>query len=70
MKIKKERFSVACSRCRQNLKFGDFTWSLYRVPQEYVVESVLHVQHDYLCSFKPMISLFCAVVVAIAVVKS
>ena len=27
-KTENERFSVACLRCRQNLKFGDFTSSL------------------------------------------
>ena len=31
MKIEKERFSIPCSRCRQNLKFGNFTSSLCRV---------------------------------------
>ena len=46
--IENERFSVACSHFRQNLKFGDFTFSLCRGPQKYLLKSVLHVQHDYL----------------------
>ena len=51
MKTENERFSVACLCCRQNLKFGDFTSSLCRGPLRYLLKSVLHVQHDYLCSF-------------------
>ena len=31
-KIENERFSVACSRCRQNLKFSDMTSSSRREP--------------------------------------
>ena len=37
------RFSVACSRCRQNLKFGGFTSSLCRGSQKYLLKSVRHV---------------------------
>ena len=70
MKIENERFSFACSLCRQDLKFGNFTSSSRKVPQECVLESVLHVQHDFLSSFEPMRSLFCGVVVTVAVVKS
>ena len=50
LKIENERFSVACSRCRQNLEFGDFTSSLCRVPQKYELKCLPQVQHDYLCS--------------------
>ena len=32
MEVENERFSVACLRCRQNLKFGDFTSLLCRGP--------------------------------------
>ena len=46
--IENERFSVACAHFRQNLKFDDFTFSLCRGPQKYLLKSVLHVQHDYL----------------------
>ena len=31
-----------CLRCRQNLKFGDFTSSLCRGPHTYLLKSVLH----------------------------
>ena len=48
--IENERFSVVCSRCRQNLKFDDFTSSLCRWPHKHLLKSVLHVQHDYLRS--------------------
>ena len=49
LKTENERFSVAiaCSHCRLNLKFGDFTSSLSRVTQRYELKSVPHVQHDY-----------------------
>ena len=60
VKIEKERFSVACSRCRQNLKFGNFTSSLCWVPQESVLKSVLHVQRDHWCSFNQWYHCFSA----------
>ena len=47
MKIEKKRLSVADSRCRQNVKLGDFTSSLHKGPQKYLVKSVLFVQQDY-----------------------
>ena len=47
--IENERFSVACLRCHQNLKSGDFTSSLCRGLLTYLLKSVL--QHGYLCSF-------------------
>ena len=50
-KERNERFTVVCSRCRQNLEFGDFTSLLCRGPQKYLLKSVLHVQHDYLWFF-------------------
>ena len=46
VKVENEGSFVGCLRCRQNLKFGDFTSSLCRGPQRYLLESVLHVQHD------------------------
>ena len=64
MKVENERFSFACSLCRQNLKFGNFTWSLRRVPHRSARAARLFML------FEPMISLFCDVVVAVAVVKS
>ena len=48
VKNENERFSVSCSRCRQNLKFRGFTSSLCRGSQKYLLTSVRHVQHDYL----------------------
>ena len=54
------KFAVACSRCGQNLKFGDFTWSSCRGPQKYLLNSVLHVQHDYLWSFNQWYQCFVA----------
>ena len=61
-KVKKdnERFSVAFSRCRQNLKFGGFTSSLCRGSQKYLLKSVWHVQHDYLWSFNQWYHCFAA----------
>ena len=61
-KVKKEneRFSVVCSRCRQNLKFGGFTSSLCRGSQKYLLNSVRHVQHDYLWSFNQWYHCFVA----------
>ena len=41
MKTENERFSVACLRCPQNLKFGDFTPSLCRGPQRYLLNSTI-----------------------------
>ena len=49
--IEKERFAVVCSRCRQNLKFGNFTLSFDRLRERIVLKCVLHVQHEYFSSF-------------------
>ena len=51
VKAKKERFTAACSRCRQNLKYANFTSSFGRLRQNIAPKSVLHVQHDYFSSF-------------------
>ena len=68
MKIENARFCVPCSRCRQNFKFGDFTSSLYKVPQTYPLKCVSAARAARLFTlFYPMISLFCGVVVNIAV---
>ena len=40
-----------CSRCRCNLKFGNFTLSFGRLRQRILLKCVLHVQHDY---FSPL----------------
>ena len=43
-------FNAASSRCRRNLKYGNFTSSFGR-RQNIALKSVPHVQHDYLSSF-------------------
>ena len=50
MNTENERFTVGCSRCRQNLKFGNFT-SFDAQRQIIVLKCLLHVQHDYFSSF-------------------
>ena len=43
-----------CSRCRENLKYGNFTLSFGRLRQRIVLKCVPHVQHaqhDYFSSF-------------------
>ena len=47
VKIENDRFAFVHSRCRQKLKFGDFTSLLCRAPHENVLKRVPHVQHDY-----------------------
>ena len=51
VKAKKERFTAASSRCRQNLKFENFPSSFGRLRQNIAPKNVLHVQHDYFSSF-------------------
>ena len=41
-KLENERFIVICSRCRQNLKFGDFTLFFCGVGQRNVRKFVQH----------------------------
>ena len=48
--IKNTRFIVAGSRCRQNLKYENFTSSFGRLRQKIAPKSVPHVQHDYFAS--------------------
>ena len=48
---KKERFSAAGFRCRQNLKYENFTSSFGRLRQNIAPKSVPHVQRDYCSSF-------------------
>ena len=51
VKAKKERFTAASSRCRQNLKYENFPSSFGRLRQNIAPKSVLHVQHNYFSSF-------------------
>ena len=50
-KAQNERFTAAGSRCRQNLKYENFTSSFGRLRQTFAPKSVPHVQHDYFSSF-------------------
>ena len=58
--IENERFTVVCSRCRLNLKFGNFTLSFGRLRQRIVLKCVPHVQHDYFSSFNQLDHCFLA----------
>ena len=51
VKAKNDRFTAASSRCRQNLKFENFTSSFGRLCQNIAPKSVPHVPHDYFSSF-------------------
>ena len=46
-KIENECFVVICSRCRHNLKFGDFTLMFCGERQRNARKFMLHVQYDY-----------------------
>ena len=71
IKAETERFSAVGSRCRQNLKYENFTSSFGKLRQKSVPKSVPHVQHDYFSLFNQSIkSLVCGVVVAVPVVIS
>ena len=51
VKAKNERFIAAISRCRQNLKYENFTGPFGRPRQNIAPKSVAHVKHDYFSSF-------------------
>ena len=51
VKAKSERFAAASFRCRQNLKYENFTSSFSRLRQNFAPKSVPHVQPDYFSSF-------------------
>ena len=51
VKAKIERSTAASLRCRQNLKYENFTSSFGRLRQNIATDSVPHVQHDYFSSF-------------------
>ena len=59
-----ERFTAAGLRCRQNLKYENFTSLLGRLRQNIASKSMLHVQIFFIQPF------ICGVVVDVAVVKS
>ena len=46
-----EKFLAVGLRCRQNLKYENFTSSFGRLRQNIAQKSVPHVQHDYFSSF-------------------
>ena len=55
VQAKTERFTAASSRCLdQNLKYENFTSSFCRLRQNIASKSVLHVQYDYVSSFKQL----------------
>ena len=51
VKAKSKRSTAASLRCRQNLKYENFTSSFGRLRQIIATKSVPHVQHDYFSSF-------------------
>ena len=51
VKAKSERFTAASSRCRQNLKYENFTSSFGRLVQKIAPKSVPLVQDDYFSLF-------------------
>ena len=60
-KVKKnDRSIVICSRCRQTVKFGDFTLLFCGVRQRNARKFVLHVQHEYFSFFNQSYSFFVA----------
>ena len=54
VKGKSERFTAASFRCRQNLKYENFTSSFGRLRQNIAPKSVPHVQHNYFFSFNQL----------------
>ena len=59
-KAKNKRFTATGSRCRQNLKYENFTSSFGRLRQKIVPKRVPHVQHDYFSSLNQSNHLFVA----------
>ena len=51
VKAENERFVAAVLRCRQNLKYENFTSSFGRLRQKIAPKGVPLVQHDYFSSF-------------------
>ena len=70
LKAKNERFTAASSRCRQNFKNRNFTWSFGRLRQKIAPKIALHLQHDYFSSFNQSIHRFVALSFAVVVVVS
>ena len=69
-KREKERFTVVCPRCRQNLKIGHFALLFCRVRETNVQKCLPHVQHDHFLVLQSIILLLFDDVVAAAVVIS
>ena len=71
VKANNERFIVASSRCRQNLKYENFTSSFPRVRQTIAPKSVRAARAARFFFFiQPIKSLICGVAVDVAAVKS
>ena len=69
-KAKKERFTAAGSRCRQNLKYEYFTWSFGRLRQINCTKKRAAQAARLFFIIKSITTLICDVVVAIAIVVS
>ena len=54
VKAENEGFTAAGFRCRQNLKYENFTSSFGRLRQTIALKSVLQVQNDYFSSFNKL----------------
>ena len=55
LNIENEKFTVVCSPCRQNLKFGNFNFSFDRLYQIILLNCVPQVQQDYFFPISPII---------------
>ena len=54
IKAKNGRFAAAGSRCRQNLKYENFTSLFQPLRQKIAAKSVPHVQRDYVSLFNQL----------------
>ena len=68
VKAKSERFTAATPRCRQNLKYENFTSSFSRLRQKHCTKKRAARAARFFF-IRPIKSLICGVVVDVAVVK-
>jgi len=68
--LKNERFTAAGSRCRQNLKYENFTSSFGRLRQKNCARKRAARTARLFLLIQPIKSLICGVVVAVPVVVS
>ena len=69
VKAKNESFTAASWRCRQNLKYENFTSSFRRLRQHIHQKRAARAARLFFC-IQPIESLICGVVIDVAVVKS